>query len=265
MNSTSSDLYSPGQDNIPKDWDWWSDFLQREYYGGPSERSGWEAAAKDVARAAGLVPGMRVLDLGSGCGEMALRLALMGAESVGVEQSTTLVEHCQRAARDRGLAARFLAADMFTYEPDGKFDLILSLNTSFGYGSDDENRALIGRIASWLKPGGALYLDLITADNAEEFGVWSDSLAGGTFIVDNSYDQQRKVMTSYPAWISPDRETVFVATSPEIVRLYGRADLERMMLDAGLAPRRLRRAMGRQEEQDDDDMMTTWLAMRDER
>jgi cyclopropane fatty-acyl-phospholipid synthase-like methyltransferase len=260
MTTPAPDIYADYQENIQKDWDWWSDFLQREYYGGPSERSNWERTARDVAKAIGLYPGMRVLDLGSGCGEMVLRLALQGAEAVGVEQSPTLVENCRKAARDRGIAASFIAANMFEFEPDATFDAILSLNTSLGYGDDSQNRALIARIGSWLKPGGVLFLDLVTADNAEEFGVWSDSLANGTFIVDNSYDPEQQMMTSYPAWIAPDHETVFTATSPEVVRIYRRAELEEMMQAAGMEPERLRRTMGRTFKQGDDDMMTTWIA-----
>jgi cyclopropane fatty-acyl-phospholipid synthase-like methyltransferase len=257
---TTTDTHSYEQENIPKDWEWWSNFLQREYYGGPQEQEGWEAAARSVAQSIELIPGMRILDLGSGCGEMILRLALMGAEAVGVEQSAPLVEYCRQAARERGLMAQFVTSDMFEYQPDAPFDIVLSLNTSFGYGSDEQNRALLAKIGSWLAPGGALYLDVITADNAEEFGVWSDRLAGGRFIVDNSYDREEHIMTSYPAWISPDEETIYTATNPEIVRLYTRDEIEGMMREAGLKPQRLLRAMGRGYKQTDEEMVTTWLA-----
>jgi cyclopropane fatty-acyl-phospholipid synthase-like methyltransferase len=213
-----------------------------------------------VAATVDLKPGMRLLDLGSGCGEMVLRLALQGAEALGVEQSATLVEYCRKQAEQRGLKAEFIAANMFEYQPDAPFDVILSLNTSFGYGSDSQNRQLLADIGRWLKPGGALYLDLITADNAEEFGVWSDRLAGGRFIVDNSYDDEQHLMTSYPAWISPDEETIFTATTPEVVMLYSRKEIEGMMREAGLTPSRLVRAMGRRYNQTDEDMVTSWLA-----
>lgn len=243
-----------------RDWNWWSWFLQREYYGNEAEQKTWERAAADVARSVGIQPGMRVLDLGSGCGEMILRLALFGTEVTGIEHSEALVEHCRALAARRGIAATFIAGDMFTFEPTGEFDLILSLNTSFGYGNDQQNRKLIDAAGRWLKPGGTLYLDLITADYAEAFGHWTDTVSGGTLIVDNSYDEERQVMTSYPTWVTPDESLAFTVMEPEVVQLYTRAALEEMMRTAGMEPRRLVRAMGRRFKQDEDQMLTTWIA-----
>ncbi len=245
---------------VVRDWDWWSWFLQREYYGNEYEQRLWARAASDVARAVGVKPGMRVLDLGSGCGEMVLRMAMLGAEAHGVEHSTPLVEYCRELAAERGVKASFTAADMFSFRPEGTFDLILSLNTSFGYGTDEQNRALISSIGSWLAPGGALYLDLITADRAVEFGHWTDRVSDGTLIVDNTYDEERRVMTSYPTWVTPDETIAYAAMEPEVVQLYMRADLEEMMRGAEMVPRRLTRAMGRSFKQDEEQAITTWIA-----
>jgi SAM-dependent methyltransferase len=252
----------PGE-RIEKDWDWWSNFLQREYYSGPTEHRGWDAAAADVAHALELRPGMRVLDLGSGAGEMLYRLAMRGADVVGVEQSASLVEHCRRRAAELGVAATFVDASMFEYEPDGTFDAVLSLNTSLGYGTDEENRGLVARVAGWLAPGGAFYLDVASADVAESFGQWGDELAGGSLIVDNHYDEVTRTMVSAPYWMSSDGETLYYAREPERVRLYLRAEIEELMVRAGLRPARLRRAMGRRFDQDDAQILTTWIARRE--
>lgn len=252
----------PGQ-RIEKDWDWWSHFLQREYYSSPSEGRGWDAAAADIARTLDVRPGIRVLDLGTGAGEMLYRLAMRGANVVGVEQSASLVEHCRLHASELGVAATFVDASMFDFEPDDTFDVVLSLNTSFGYGSDEENRALIGKIARWLKPGGALFLDAASADAAESFGQWGDELAGGTLFVDNTYDVEHRTMISAPYWVSPDEEALYYAAEPERVRLYRREDIESLMIAAGLRPTRLRRAMGRRFNQDDAQILTTWVARRE--
>jgi len=261
MNDVAFD--NADQIRLERDWDWWSNFLQREYYGSPDEMQGWELTARAIAGELDLMPGERIVDLGSGCGEVVLRLALRGGQAVGVERSTQLVDYCARTAVERGVAAGFVAADMFEYEPPSELDAILSLNTSFGYGSDEQNRTLIESIGSWLKPGGIFYFDLFTADNAEAFGLWQDTVADGTLIVDNSYDTSERMMTSYPAWAAPDNRTVYYSTEPERIRLYMRAELEEMMRRAGMVPRRLVRAMGRRFKQTDDQMYTTWVARKE--
>lgn len=258
----TDDIELINSEPIVKDWEWWSSFLQREYYGAPEEMGAWRTTGASVAHDLNLKPGMRVLDLGSGCGELALQLALRGADVVGVEQSATLAAHCMQLARERGINATFVAADMFQFRPEGPVDAVISVNTSFGYGTDAQNRALIAKIGSWLSPGGAFYLDLISADTAEAFGSWNDTVAGGQFLVDNSYDAEQHVMTSHPVWVAPDRATVYTAITPEVVRLYDRAEIEAEMRAAGLEPRRLRKAMGRKFVQDDAQMLTTWIALK---
>lgn len=260
---TSIDINAFPGERIEKDWDWWSNFLQREYYSGPSEKRGWDAAAIDVASATSMQPGARVLDLGCGAGEMLYRLAMRGADAIGVEQSASLVAHCRSRAIEIGVAATFIDASMFAYEPDTSFDIILSLNTSFGYGSDEQNRALIASIGRWLSPGGVFYLDVASADEAEAFGQWSDDLAGGTFCVDNTYDENERMMISAPYWFADEATALYCAREPERVRLYLREEIEEMLGDAGLHSTRLRRAMGRPFTQDASQMMTTWLAKGD--
>jgi len=202
---------------------------------------------------------MSIIDLGSGCGELAMNLALMGGRVTGVEASSLLTEHCRATAAQRGIAATFVHADMFTWDPGALVDLVLCVNTSFGYGTDDQNLELIARIGRWLRPGGMFYLDVVSADRAESFGTWTDTVAGGRLIVENDWAPVERLMTSIPTWISPQHE-IYVADSPESVRLYHRRVIETSMIDAGLQPRRLRRAMGRQGVQDEMSMGTTWIA-----
>jgi len=258
--STSDDaieLIAP----VVHNWTWWSDFLQREYYATSDERAEWRRAATSIARAVGLRPGMRVIDLGSGSGELVFNLALHGAEVLGIEQSAPLVEHCRAEAARRGVAAGFVAADMYTFQPEQKVDLVVSTNTSLGFGADAANRAMIARIANWLVPGGIFYLDTLTADNAEEYGTWTDTVAGGKLVVHNTWDPETKIMVNDPIWIDPSG-TPHAADRPEIVQLYTRDDISTMMRAAGLEPSILRRAMGRRVEQTEEDAVTTWAAVR---
>lgn len=248
------------KEKITQDWSWWNEFLQRSYYGGSDESASWNGAERALVADLNLQPGMSVLDLGSGSGELEFRLGMRGMKVVGVEHSEPLVATCQRIARDKGIPVSFVAANMFAYSPEQQFDVILSINTSFGYGSDQENRQLIRNIASWLRPGGAFYLDLLVADNVRPFGVWSDYMADGTLIVDNTWNKQDRTMISWPYWLSEDETVLYAAPAPEQVRLYTIGELEEMMNEAGLEVRKLQTGLGRRLRQEGKNMLRTWIA-----
>lgn len=261
MKSRRIDSFLATREKIVRDWDWWSRFLQREYYGGRAEIMNWNAAERSLAADLNLQPGMTTIGLGSGSGELEFRLAHRGINAIGVERSAALVEDCRRVAADRGLpGAQFVCADMFEFEPETPPDVVISVNTSVGYGTDIQNRELIGKIGRWLKPGGKLYLDLVTADNARSFGTWSDYLAGGTLIVENTWDRENGMMISWPYWLPPSADEIYAVDRPEIVRIYTIAAIEEMLEKAGLQGVRLQRAMGRNMRQDGAAMMRTWIA-----
>lgn len=261
MKSRRIDSFLATREKVVHDWDWWSRFLQREYYGSRSEIMNWDSTERSIVADLNLQPGMHVLDLGSGSGELELRLAHRGINVTGVEQSGSLVEECRRMAAERGLpGATFVCADMFEFEPDVAPDAVLSLNTSSGYGTDEQNRALIERIGRWLKPGGMFYLDIVVADHAESFGTWSDYLSGGTLIVDNTWDPELHTMTSWPYWLPPEKQEIHAVDRPEVVRIYTIAEVEGMLDEAGMRYTQLTRAMGRHMKQEGSNMMRTWVA-----
>jgi 23S rRNA (uracil1939-C5)-methyltransferase len=68
----------------------------------------------EVARAVAPRRGLRVVDLYTGVGAIALILAGRGADVLGVEANAGAVADAQRSARALGLAARFVAGDAAT-------------------------------------------------------------------------------------------------------------------------------------------------------
>ena len=78
---------------------------------------------------AGIVPGMKVLDVGSGAGDVALLLAeYVGPEGsiVGVELNPNMVQLARLRARAAGLSTiSFLAGDISTVTLEGQFDAIV--------------------------------------------------------------------------------------------------------------------------------------------
>lgn len=89
-----------------------------------------ELGTEQFVRRAGVMPGMRVLDVACGAGQISLIAARMGAEVTGCDIAANWVEQARRRAAAEGLRATFEEADveMLPYR-DGEFDLVA---TSFG-------------------------------------------------------------------------------------------------------------------------------------
>src|SRR6188768_1131279 len=78
----------------------------------------------------GITKGLKVLDLGCGDGTTAIPAAKLGAEVLGVDIASNLVEAGNRRAREHGLAnCRFEEGDATNLEPlpDRAFDLVMSI------------------------------------------------------------------------------------------------------------------------------------------
>jgi len=105
---------------------------------------------------------LRVLDVGCGTGRhlAALRASPVPLFSVGIDLSAVLLRDARGAHADRpGVVAR---ADMRRLPfPDGRFDLVASFFTSFGYfDSPEEDAETLAEFCRVTHPEGLLFLDL---------------------------------------------------------------------------------------------------------
>lgn len=131
---------------------WWGD--------DPQEPGVHLSRVQTVARLAGPGP-WRILELGAGAGHSAAALADAGHDVTAVELSP------RRASAAKNLAAiprrgRMTAveADFFTFQLEGRFDLVCCWET-FGLGADADQRHLLRRIAQdWLTPQGCALLEV---------------------------------------------------------------------------------------------------------
>lgn len=114
-------------------------------------------ATRTILQAAGLRPGMRVLDLGSGAGDVAFAaagLAGPAGEVVGIDQSPDAVAKATARAGQRGLPnVRFVTGDIHHPAPGGPFDAIIG-RLVLMYVPDPA--AVLRTQAGVLRPGGVV-------------------------------------------------------------------------------------------------------------
>ncbi len=112
-------------------------------------------ATRLLLRAAGIEPGMRVLDLGTGPGHVALMLAEMVGPSgavVGVDQAAAALTVARRRAQELGLGnVRFVQADATTWRDDEPFDAVVERLLLF---HTPDPVAVVRHHAAGLRPDG---------------------------------------------------------------------------------------------------------------
>lgn len=164
-----------------------------------------------------------ILDLGCGAGRHAKCFVDRGYSVVGVDASPTLIAK----ARDEVPGGRFIQADVLDLELSEKFDLILSLFTSFGYAEDDAvNARLFARVKEHLKPQGCFFLDFLNPMYVKKNLVFAEERAvfGEKVKITREIVEDMVVKTiAFPG-----------RTYREQVKLYTRDQIEKMLSEYGL-------------------------------
>ena len=107
-------------------------------------------------------PGMRVLDVACGTGQLALPAARAGADVCGVDIAPNLIEQARDRAKTEGLKIRFDEGDAeaLPYE-DASFDLVISLIGAMFAPRPDRVTAELMRVC---RPGGRIIMGNWTAE-----------------------------------------------------------------------------------------------------
>ena len=132
----------------------------------PWAGSSGEAVAELIWRLLDLRPGISVLDLACGHGDLANRLAARGCRVTGLDSSAAFLDRARTDAAASGVSVEYVPGDMRHLPWTGRFDRVINWSTAFGYFDDATNRAVLEQIVRALRPGGRLAMEL---DNLTAF------------------------------------------------------------------------------------------------
>ncbi|HJZ89139.1 MAG TPA: methyltransferase domain-containing protein [Polyangia bacterium] len=218
---------------------WWHDFFDEEYVRlfavfTPPERSQREADA--LWSLLGLSAGSRLLDAPCGYGRLSVPLAERGARVVGVDYSEALLRQAESARGplppDR---LRFLRHDLRQPLSESGFDAAINVFSSLGYGSEEDDLAILRTLAAAVRPGGLVLVETNHRDVAVSMLAHGNRLAqrldDGTLLIEEPrFDAVAgRIETSW-YWSGP-RGSGQKAGS---LRVYSITELVRLMEAAGL-------------------------------
>jgi len=179
MSDTPKEIVEQTYDSIAE---WYLQWVK-----GQSNRSPREQYTEKVLENAPTSP--RVLELGCGPGIPITRMLLdRGAQVVANDISARQLS----MAKERCPQATFVPGDMaaLSFE-DGSFDGVISFFTVFHL-PRGEQKDMLTKISSWLKPGGMFVFNLATIDEEEIYG---EFLGHGMFWSSYSVEDSKAMVT----------------------------------------------------------------------
>jgi len=120
----------------------------------------------------------------------------------------------------------FRVLDMRALDEAAVFDAIYNWGGSFGYFSDEENVAVVRRMAAALAPGGRLLIEQISRERVLRHLIASNRI--GEWVSRTHWDAATQRIIS--EWTSDTGQPSFAST----MRLYTPAQFQRLFADAGL-------------------------------
>ena len=230
--------------------EWWKDFFDADYI---RIWGGWFAGERTAAEVdglwqlLGLQEGSRLLDAPCGYGRLSRPLAERGAVVLGIDQSETLLKH---AESERGALAtdrlRYLRHDLRQALPEGGFDVAINVFSSLGYGTEDDDLAILSNLRSAVRPGGLVLLETMHRDlvivNFLRGAKPSRRMDDGTLVVEEPvFDPIAGAVNATWYWAGPNgrgqksaRMRAYSAT--ELVALVEKAGLRFRSAHKGCSP-----------------------------
>ncbi|UQI47618.1 DUF4178 domain-containing protein [Streptomyces sp. HU2014] len=240
-------LDEEGEGGTTEPGDWWTAFFGDIYTDSDIEQQDPGLTRTMVDCVTALLPPAthpRLLDLACGTGRHAVPLAGAGYRVTGADLSADYLGQARRRAAAAGRDVAFVRADMRDLGafPDGSFDAVTNLHTSFGFFHDAaEDMRVLHEVRRVLAPGGRFLLDVVNRDaflrqTSEVFGVPEDqyvirnfdSSTGRTFLHEEVFDP----LTSRIRWTVTEPATGRSSTAD--YRVFSAHELLAMLRAAGL-------------------------------
>ncbi|MCH2021729.1 MAG: class I SAM-dependent methyltransferase [Saprospiraceae bacterium] len=100
-----------------------------------------------------------ILELGAGGGQTSIALAESGHDVTMIELLESSTNHARKLAEKMKINIEIINNDFYRHEFEQQYDLICYFD-SFGIGNDNDQRRLLKRIYSWLKPKGCAVIEI---------------------------------------------------------------------------------------------------------
>ena len=115
-----------------------------------------EPGAIDILNGWKIAPGLRMLDVGCGSGQLVIPAARAGINATGIDIATNLIQHARDRAKREGIAAQFDEGDAehLPYA-DSSFDVVVSLIGAMFAPRPEKVAAELARVC---RSGGRLYM-----------------------------------------------------------------------------------------------------------
>lgn len=142
--------------------EWFNDWFDENYLKFYLLNQGEELTKKQVKfiiDVLDLKEGSKVLDICCGTGRHLIELSKIGIKGVGIDFNKKYIKLANKN-KGKDINLKFLNIDARQIDFENEFDAAISIWTSFGYFSDDENLNLLKKIHKSLKKNGKLLIDL---------------------------------------------------------------------------------------------------------
>lgn len=236
--------------------EWWRTFFDADYlrlWEGtePSEKSEREVAG--LWQLLELHSGSRVLDAPCGYGRIARVLALRGAEVLGVDYSEVLLGEAEhRRGEVPPARLRYQQHDLRVPLRESGFDTALNIFSSLGYGTEEEDVAIVATLRAAVRPGGHVFIETAHRDGLAVFLSQSDRrevrLPDGTVLLEEPrFDAVSGRVRSTWQWHGPGgsgrkESSLRAYSATELGGLLSRAGLRLLSAHGGCTPEPFRSA-----------------------